>query len=303
MWRRIELFVLKNQMLLRTWYEDVMQKLGPILVPVYWLCLLTSVAVCLVWMFHLPTAGKAIGVLGGVGVVVALCGERLPQGHRVPWAIITVILLVTEVRAIDNDHREQNDAHLKELRETLGKMNDLAEKGEKAIELSTEAVGQITGGDTWIEIIPDRGRGQPFTSFGVVVHGKYPFYGESVEVYDVSGLHRRRPTFPPPAPDSLIAEAPLRTYYPGSAHALVLSVPLTNERAQAFEFRIVGRTGMIEQLVNFSRSREDWRFSSEVHRGNVLLRRWADPKFPKDWKLEPPPPVDPKLYPPTKNPN
>jgi hypothetical protein len=276
-------------------------------------------------MIHLPTAGKAIGVLGAAGVIVALGAEKLPAGHKFLWAVITLLLLVIEVRAIDNDRREQNDTHLAELKrqddehaatihtiievnrtqseqnqthfdKTLGEMKGLAASGRKAISLSTEAIGQITGEDSWIEIIPERAGGEPFSSFFVTVHGRYPFYGESVEVYDSSAFHHRRPSFPPPAPESLIAVGKLRTYYPGLAYPLPLAVPITAERAQMFEFRIIGRAGFIQQWVKLSRSGGDWRTSLEVHRGKKLLATWTDPNFPKNWKLEPPPePLDPKL--------
>jgi hypothetical protein len=82
------------------------------------------------------------------------------------------------------------------------------------------------------------------------------------------------------------------------AYPLPLSVPITPEHAQAFEFRIIGRTGFIQEWINLSRSGGDWRISLEVHRGKKLLATWTDPNFPKSWKLEPPPePLDPKLSP------
>jgi hypothetical protein len=156
--------------------------------------------------------------------------------------------------------------------------------------------GEITGADTWIRIDPVRLGGEPLSDLYVTVHGKYPFYGESLEVYDSSGLHYRRRTFPYPAPPSLIATATLGTYYPRLSTPLSLSVPVTSERAQMFEFRIRGRTGVIQELLSLYRSGDTWLTALEIHKGKKLLVKWKDPRFPDDWKLEvPAEPLDPKL--------
>jgi hypothetical protein len=116
MWQSAELLLLKIPGLSRDRYEVMMQRIGPVLVPVYWLCFLVSAVFCVQWMIHLSSAGKAIGALGDAGVIVALRGERLSSGHKFLWAVITLFLLVIEVRAIDKDQREQNETHLAELK-------------------------------------------------------------------------------------------------------------------------------------------------------------------------------------------
>jgi hypothetical protein len=187
----------------------------------------------------------------------------------------------------------QNQEHFVQ---TLGQMRGLASSSQKAIDLSSEAIGQITGGESWIQIGPGTVGEQPLSSLAVFVRGKYPFFGESMEVYESSGLHNRRRTFPFPAPPSLIAVASLRTYYPRFAYPLAVSVPLTSERAQIFEFRIIGRGEVIQEWMKLYRSRERWLFAWEIHRGNKLLATWKEASFPDDWKLEPPTePLDPKF--------
>lgn len=319
------MLLLRVGILCRYWYGRAASALGPALLPVYWFCFLMSVVLCAVWTVHLPTAGKAIGALGAVGVIVALRGEKLPSTHRLPWAFITLLLLVMEVRAIDNDRAEQNRAHASDIAalnkqhedtidtivhssssqmaqnqehfdQTLDQMQGLASSGQKAIDLSNEAIGQITGKDTWLQITPVRLGGEPLSHFFVTVHGKYAFYGKFVEVYDSSGLHYRRRTFPFPAPASLIATATLETYYPQLSYPLALSVPVTSERAQMFEFRMFGRTGIVQEWLSLYRSGDTWSTAMEIHRGKELLAKWKDPRFPEDWKLEPPTePLDPKL--------
>ena len=79
------MLLLRVGILCRHWYDRAASALGPALLPVYWFCFLLSIVICAVWTVHLPTAGKAIGVLGAVGVIVALRGEKLPSTHRLPW--------------------------------------------------------------------------------------------------------------------------------------------------------------------------------------------------------------------------
>lgn len=220
-----------------------------------------------------PGAGIAIGFLGLIGVITALKGESVSTRQKAAWALITCLALVVEVRAIYKDRDTQFHEYL-------------------------ETLGQITGGDTWVDIGPMRLGGEPLNRLAIVAHGKYPFYGESVEVYDSSGLHFRRPAFPPPAPAALIAASQLRTYYPDIAYQIPLSVPVTSERAQAFEFRIFGRTGMTQESLRLYRSGDTWFTAGEIHRGKEILMQWKDRGFPEDWKLEAPTePLDPKLSP------
>jgi hypothetical protein len=94
----------------RRTYLAAKSKLEPLLAGLNWLCILGSVFFIVVFLRHLPSAGIAIGFLGGVGVIVALVGDKnLTPSHKVIWAAITLCFLVIEVRAIKQDRKEQYD--------------------------------------------------------------------------------------------------------------------------------------------------------------------------------------------------
>lgn len=272
-----------------------------------------------------PFPNVAIGFLAGAAFLVSLRDEHVTNKHRALWAVMTILLCAAEYRAIDKERTEQFEAHLHDLtiqretqsqllqsmletsnhqmkqnqsqfEKTIADMNGLAKSSQQAIRLSNETIRQVTGGDTWVSIGPLNLGGESLSHLAITAHGKYPFYGESVEVYDSSGVHFRRPTFPFPAPASLIAVMQLGTIYPGMTHPLSLSVPVTNERAQLFEFRILGRTGIIQESMKLYRSTGSSLTAGEIRRGTQILSEWKDPGFPDDWKLEPSPePLDPKL--------
>jgi hypothetical protein len=180
MWHRIELYFLKLAVQLRTLWDLVRERL---LLPVYWLFLVAGLPICIYWMFfHLPPAGVAIGALGAVGVLVAL-KEGIGPGHRFLWAIVTLLLLIVEVRAIDNDRREQFEAHIHELswqraaqaqtllhitetnhaemsqndsqfQGTVSRMETIGRLSHRAITLSGNALKHITGGDSFCYLVP-----------------------------------------------------------------------------------------------------------------------------------------------------
>jgi hypothetical protein len=275
-----------------------------------------------------PSTNVAIGYLAGAAFLVSLRDEHVTYKHRALWAVMTIVLCVAEYRAIDKDRTENFEVHIHELsiqreaqsqilrsiletsnhqtaqnqsqfEKTVADMKDLAKASQEAIRLSNEAIGQVTGGDSWVDIGPVNLGGDPLSHLAITAHGRYPFYGESIEVYDSSGLHFRRPTYPSPAAASLIAVAQLGTVYPNVAHPLSFSVPVTNEPTQIFEFRVFGRTGITQETMKLYRSSSGtWLTAGETHRGKTMLGHWKDPGFPDDWKLETPTqPLDPKLSP------
>jgi hypothetical protein len=141
---------------------------------VYWFFLVGVFPWCAHWFYHLPSAGKAIGVLAAIGVVVAL-RENVPTRHRALWAFATLLLLVIEVKAIDKDRADQLLEHLRDLNrqqeaqaqtllqitltneaqmaqnqtqfeQTLYEMAGINKLSRNAVTLSTKAVREITGG-------------------------------------------------------------------------------------------------------------------------------------------------------------
>lgn len=54
----------------------------------YWVLLVGGLPLCIFWSFHVPLAGYAVGLLGAVGVFVALRGDARLGGHKPIWALI-----------------------------------------------------------------------------------------------------------------------------------------------------------------------------------------------------------------------
>lgn len=275
----------------------------------------------LFWKWPNMPVGFAIGAAGIVAAVMTVRDGRWKVLEKFLWISIITSLWAMDVHNIFREQRT-HDAEQKGISDSLkdtrtkledaqnkltdtqskisaaiSQLNVIGQNQGKTLNLATENLNQTTGGNSWIEIIPSR-TAPPLSGFAVFIHGSHPFYAQHLEIYDSSGLHRRRRTYAFPAAESLIANVSLPTYYPGWAYELNVSVPITNEQAQAFEFRIIGRYGMIQEWMNLYLSGGSWSVAAEVHRGKELLRKWADPEFPKDWKLEPPPiPLDPRLDP------
>jgi hypothetical protein len=112
MWHRIELLALRLSVKCRDAYEHRME---PALRLIYSPFLLFALLFSIICLFWVPSAGIAIGALGAAGVFVAIKGEKLHPSHKVLWAFITLLLLVTEVRAI----KKQDEEHAAKLKEIL----------------------------------------------------------------------------------------------------------------------------------------------------------------------------------------
>src|SRR5256885_11583886 len=157
MWRRLQSFFLQVGIVSRNTYVRAIEGISPVLHFLYWPSLIASAFFCLYWLNHLPSAGVAIGALGAVGVLVAIKGEKLQEGHRAVWALITLIFLVTEIRAIkkqDEDHAismqtildtytqeaTQNQQHFDA---TIKKLGDDAAENQQHFNATVEGLGAV----------------------------------------------------------------------------------------------------------------------------------------------------------------
>ena len=123
MWHTVQLVALHAVIWTRHKYEKVLETISPAILFLYWPSLIASLFFCVLWPFWLPPAGVAIGALGAVGVLVAIKGEKLHEGHKVIWAFITMMFLVTEVRAIHSDRSEQDRKQLDAVTEIISNGN------------------------------------------------------------------------------------------------------------------------------------------------------------------------------------
>jgi len=60
---------------------------------IYRAALFAGFPLCIYWMFRLPSVGVAIGLLGTIGLIVALRGDSVSTLHKAFWAFMAVLLL------------------------------------------------------------------------------------------------------------------------------------------------------------------------------------------------------------------
>jgi hypothetical protein len=126
--------------------------------------------VYLYWCFHLPAPGKAVLALSVVAVVLTLA-EMEPR-HKAVWLILILVLVHLENRAIDKDRadseRRQGEAvnaeqeqfgkilaqNQQDFSSTMGRMESVLARTERAVELSQENLKNITGGNSFAVLYP-----------------------------------------------------------------------------------------------------------------------------------------------------
>jgi hypothetical protein len=150
-------------------YTGLMEKMSPATRFVYWAAFATCLLLCPFFAFFwIPSAGVAVGALGAAGVFVAIRGEKVKDGEKVLWAFITLVFLVTEVRAIYKDRAEQN---------------------EKQAETVTEIISNSTGGDSICYLGFDTSGSNAIQAV-FIQRGKYPLRNVHARIVDLQKMNR-----------------------------------------------------------------------------------------------------------------
>jgi len=236
---------------------------------IYYPLLVGGIPLCFLWLFYrLPVAGIAIGGLGLVGAIVAVRGENVTPWHKPMWALMSVLLLVVEVRAISHDRKEQDESHQRELKRTLD---------------------SITGGESFAYVLPS-------TDFqnvmlNVVTQGESPLRDMYIEMQDLDEAAKTK-VF------SIDAIHKFTTYFTPLPYTsnksvrniLTTSLPTTDTRRLHFTFFALN--GVWGEKLTMRKVGDRWLMALEVTNdkdgpkpSQTLLYEYAHPGFPsKDGK-------------------
>jgi hypothetical protein len=173
-----------------------------------------SACVCLLWYFHTPSPGKAIGALAVVAGIMSV--REMKVLGKILWVALLVFLLVTEFHAIDKDRAENEEsqrkffeaqqqgfeqtaqqaaqnfaATTKSLTTSITGLDTVLRTTQQVANLSKVNLLSITGGSSFPFIIPDIAivSGNPLPkSFTLTLKnaGKYPLTGLSVAIAHVT---------------------------------------------------------------------------------------------------------------------
>jgi hypothetical protein len=265
----------------------------------YWPGLFASLFLCVYWVWRLPSAGVAIGALGAVGVFVALKGEEIQNGHRVVWAFITVVFLITEVRAIKEqdekyaqtmkqlvdsykDAKTENQTHFDT---TVGKLDAhtsrleaLSKSQEDIAKLSNENLLQITGSKGQCHIFPtleENSSGLPLVVFG----SKYPMYDVVVNVF-VQSMAWDSPEVMMQRARNPILVLNLGNVSGQYARHIGYNLPVQRGKNNRFQINIYSRAASFTEFLVVTWNNGHWNIGMDLARNGT--NKWIS-KTPKDF--------------------
>lgn len=251
-------------------------------VSLYWLFFVGGIPLCIIWFFHLPLAGYAIGVLGAVGVFVALRGESKLAEHKPIWALMTLLLLVIEIQAIKKDRDMQLSQHAAEFTKQQKDSGDAASLNQQHFDATlgkmNEAIAQITGGDSCLLLKPNEFQRNRLDVL-VSVNGKYTMRAVHVQFIPASGSRAFS--------GEPIVDRSLGDIAPFTSRILGSELIMGNESAQSFQVNTVAEnaSGLTWGTMDFARVGNKWATRYLPATGSKCS--YTDPDFPKEFKLPP----------------
>jgi hypothetical protein len=294
MWQQIQARILNLKVNYHSRYDDLMERIGPALQAFYWFGLLACPVFCIYWIRHVPSAGIAIGALGAVGVLVALRGDKISGGHKVLWALITLIFLVTEVRAIkkqDEEHAEsmrqilqtynsemaQNQTHFDETMNRLdihtSKLGGLAKTEENITGLSQQNLNEITGKKGYCSLLAII---NPFDGdlsrlpLMVINPTKYPVIGANADIMEMIR--------PGDSQDEMLRKIqstvsiPLGDVWTTYARQVGYRLPVRKDRDNKFSITIFSRGSSTRELLVITWDKDHWAEDSELSNTHKKIR-------------------------------
>jgi len=175
------------------------------------------------WHWH-PPVGVWIGVLGFLGVLVPLIRDlnRIGRREKALWTLVVFVLLLLEIKSVYQDRKEHDaeqaairreesehferiaqgiensNTHREEnFQATLKQSDALILAAVKIMGLSKDAIGSITGGDSFVyfRLLPTDNPN--VTSVWEIHHGRYPLSDVTARITDLSEFRKAvavRPT-------------------------------------------------------------------------------------------------------------
>jgi hypothetical protein len=143
-----------------------------------WIC---SAYFAVKWYLCLPTPGKAIGALAVVAGIMSVRDMKVVA--KISWVVLLIFMLITEFRAIDKDHADNEEKQRIFFKTQKQGFQDIANQADEnfketakgldaSIKSLNKVVGNITGGDDFAYIVPTSGvlTGLPYgSSFSMVL--------------------------------------------------------------------------------------------------------------------------------------
>jgi hypothetical protein len=304
MYHRMELLFLKTAMWLRapveyTWMLAVIQGLALIFSSYF--------------LYSPPTSGISVAALGLVAVIMAIrVEEKWGRTERVAWLILATVLMMVEVRAIQQEHdihdreqaavrrdeREQFQKIANNLTEvlkqnqnhflqTVQQLSLVSKKQGQVVNLAIDSINATTGGDSYCYFLTG-GNGL----LALVTEGKFPLYDVSVRAVDLDKfdaiLNAQRAQNQPAFQNQLSladTNAIIGNRIGQTATFNDLPVLISN-RDLRFNIFFMARNGPWIQLFRKKQVGGKWTYAFKVTRGKKVLKERVDPDFPKNAKGE-----------------
>lgn len=182
--------------------SHVREAIAPFAKPLTITALIFFIAITSYWYWHIPSMGKAIGVLGVAAAVMALRGET-HGSEKVIWMFIIFGLLYVEVQAINKDAADRQSERVaanKEfgritdgLKEVITQNQVAMDRNQQQFEKTMDSFGEnakmTTGGDSFCyldisPLMPEKNAVNHAAWMGVTRVGKYPLHGISMVLTD-----------------------------------------------------------------------------------------------------------------------
>jgi hypothetical protein len=248
--------------------------------------LVFGAATCFWFMCWTPHSGTAVAALGAVAAIMT--ARDLTPGQRVGWVVVIFALLVVEVRAIRRD-RAQDEARWNIAQQKLqtnfatvqkNLQNDFAgvlAQNQQAFDetmrhianlaqLSTEAVNNLTGGDSYCYVDTEHLAANRITFF-LTSGGSHSLYDIDGSITDTESLM----DIQIPGTSSL---------GPGPFPHTIATLPGSGITQKRYRIMIRARNGTFHQILYLHNTGDGWTTAtivlanySQTKQGVVLERR------------------------------
>jgi hypothetical protein len=259
--------------------SQLREKVAPFAQPLSIICMVASIAVTIFWFFDIPETGKAVALLGGVAVFLALRGEikEIHGSEKIIWTLIVFVLLWTELKAIDKDHKINADKEAAARAEQLanfraignginttikqsqqqfdasmGKANQLLDSTQKVSNLAQENLATITGKGSHPCIVPQSHAAGRDGAIPLVVwnRGVVPLTGVEIRLLSQSEFLDGESLFHKPS----VKIDTLRLDWPKPLPESILPTP-GGDGVAHYTAEIWTQNGYYVQVINFRRGK------------------------------------------------
>jgi hypothetical protein len=251
-------------------------------------CLITLGFLVCGWLhIHLPTAGWGATIMVVVGGLMALRGE-MGGKEKWLWFMLLLVYAVLEIKAINQDRKDQNDKFLViagDLTKAVNSLDTTIKEGREHFDATmtglSGTINTITGGESYayLAFVP----GQQFLAF--LHKGNNPLYNVTARIADVDR----------PLSFSMGVAVSVGDMIPG--HAMMKDIPPGMMSSQEYFNANVffnARNGDWLELLRVTKVKGNWVRAIRVNgrftslKKEIPLCETIPANYPKDtkWKLD-----------------